>query len=422
MTTPFSDHHHDPHLAGNRAPAPNEGGQPVRPAGASSRSVAGRATGTPSGAADVVIAGGGVIGCAIAWYLARAGVRVELYERGALGGEATAASAGILAPLAESVTPGPFVDLALAGLRAFEQDIAALIAESAIDPEYRLSGVIRLAHDQAGAAALREAAAWQANAALDLRWLEARQIVTIEPELASGAGGLLSPREGHVNPPRLVAALAAAAARAGATLHQYSEPVLPWLADGAIGGVIVDGERRPAGRVILAAGAWSGAWVEALGRPLPVRPVKGQMLLLRSVVPAVRHVVFSGHCYLVPRVDGTIYAGATQEDAGFDRRVTAAGLHELTAMAVALAPVLAGAELVRAGAGLRPGTLDGLPVIGAAPANDRLILAAGHFRNGVLMSLITGRIIRDLVLGDQPELALDAFAPDRFAHPARAEA
>src|SRR5581483_1513909 len=152
---------------------------------------------------DVVIVGGGVIGCAAAWYCARAGLRVELFERGPLGGEATAASAGILAPLAESVTPGPFVELALAGLRAFEQDIPALLDESGLDPEYRISGVLRVAVTDADAAALKQAAAWQENAHLDLRWLEAGQVASLEPGLAASRGGLLSPREGHVNPPRL---------------------------------------------------------------------------------------------------------------------------------------------------------------------------------------------------------------------------
>lgn len=363
---------------------------------------------------DVAIVGGGVIGCAAAWYLARAGARVELFERGALGGEATAASAGILAPLAESATPGPFVELALAGLRAFAEDIPALLDESGLDPEYRVSGVLRLALSEAEALALRRAAGWQANAGLDLRWLEERQIASLEPALTACTGGLLSPREGHINPPRFVAALAAAAARAGAVLHEYSATPLPWLNNGEVCGLLVGSERRPADHLVLAAGAWSAAWAEAAGVRIPVRPVKGQMMLVRMLPPPVRHVVFAGHGYLVPRVDGTVYVGATQEEVGFDRRVTAGGLQELTAMAFALTPALRNAELVRAGAGLRPGTADGLPVLGPAPGDERLILATGHFRNGILMSLITGRLVRALVAGEKPEVALDAFRADRF--------
>lgn len=368
-----------------------------------------------SQAPDVAIVGGGVIGCAAAWYLARAGMRVELFERGVLGGEATAASAGILAPLAESVAPGPFVELALAGLHAFEQDIEALRGDSVVDPEYRVSGVLRLAADEAGARALQQAAAWQANARLDLRWLAPGQVAALEPGLAACAGGLLSPREGHVNPPRLTAALAAAAANRGAALHEHCPPLLPWVEGGRVRGLVAGGERRPAGHVLLAAGAMSGAWAEALGLRLPVRPVKGQMLLLRPPRPPLRHVVFAGHGYLVPRADGTVYVGATQEEAGFDRRVTAAGLQELTAVAGALVPALRDAELVRAGAGLRPGTADDLPILGAAPGADGLLIATGHFRNGILMSLITGRIVAALARGEAPELPLAAFSAARFA-------
>lgn len=363
---------------------------------------------------DVVVVGGGVIGCAAAWYCARAGMRVELFERGPLGGEATAASAGILAPLAESVTPGPFVELALASLRAFEQDIPSLLDESGLDPEYRIAGVLRLALTGADAAALKQAAAWQENAHLDLRWLEAGQVAALEPQLTVSKGGLLSPREGHINPPRLVAALAAAASRWGAVIHEHAAAPLPWVESGRIRGVLVDGLRIEARQVVLAAGAWSAAWADAIGVRVPVRPVKGQMLLLRAVPPPVRHVVFAGHGYFVPRVDGTVYVGATQEEAGFDRRVTAGGLHELTETAIRLVPALRDAELVRAHAGLRPGSADGLPVLGPAPGVAGLILAAGHFRNGILMSLITGRIVRSLAIGEPPELPVDAFLADRF--------
>lgn len=367
-----------------------------------------------SSSPDVAVVGGGVIGCAAAWYLARAGLRVEVFERGPLGGEATAASAGILAPLAESVSPGPFVELALAGLRAFEQDIPALIGDSALDPEYRISGVLRLAADADGARSLRAAAGWQANAHLDLRWLEPRQVASLEPGLAPCAGGLLSPREGHISPPRLTAALAAAAAHRGAVFHEHCAPPRPLVEDGCVRGLLVGSERRPAGCVLLAAGAWSGPWAEALHVPVPVRPVKGQMLLLRAMPPPLRHVVFAGHGYLVPRVDGSIYVGATQEEAGYDRRVTAAGLHDMTAVAGALLPALRDAELIRAGAGLRPGTADGLPVLGPVPGIEGLLLATGHFRNGILMSLITGRIIAALVAGRGPELPLEAFSAARF--------
>lgn len=365
-------------------------------------------------APDVIVVGGGAIGLAVAWYAARGGVSVELYERGPLAGEATGASAGILAPLAESSSPGPFVDLALAGLLAFRDDIDTLRDDSGLEPEYRRTGVLRLATDSAGVTELREAAAWQANAALDLRWLEPRQVAALEPGLAPCAGALLSPHEGHIVPARLAAALAGAAAGRGAVLRHYA-PAHPWIENGQLAGVVVDGERRSAGRVVLAAGAWSSSWADAVGVTLPVRPVKGQMMLLRAVPRPLRHVVFVGHGYLVPRGDGTIYAGATQEETGFDRRVTVAGLRELAEMTAAILPALTDAEVVHTGTGLRPGIADGLPVLGPAPRDERLLLAAGHFRNGILMSLVTGRIIAAQLQGRVPEIDLAPFSAERFA-------
>jgi glycine oxidase len=364
--------------------------------------------------ADVAVVGGGVVGCAVAWCLARAGVSVSLFERGSLGGEASGVSAGMLAPLAESSTPGPFAELALAGLRAFDEELEALCETSGLDPEYRRCGVLRLALEEADVRALQEAAAWQANARLELRWLEPRQVASLEPGLAPCRGALLSPREGHLHPGRLTLALAVAAARCGAVLHEHSPPVLPWVAHDRLQGLLVNGERRPFGTVVLAAGAWSGAWAAALGFNLPVRPVKGQMLLVRAVPPPVRHIVFAGHSYLVPRADGTMYVGATQEEAGFDRRVTLAAVRSLAAHAATVAPALAGAEVVGMGAGLRPGSDDGLPIIGRAPGMENLILATGHFRNGVLLSLITGRLVAALVQGQSPELPIDSFSPARF--------
>jgi glycine oxidase len=307
------------------------------------------------------------------------------------------------------------VELALAGLRAFAADIPALLDASGLDPEYRISGVLRVALTDADAAALRQAATWQANAHLDLRWLDPGQVAALEPGLVASHGGLLSPREGHINPPRLVASLAAAAARSGAIIHEQSAAPLPWVEGGRIRGLLVDGQRVEAGRVVLAAGAWSAAWAEAIGVRVPVRPVKGQMILLRTLQPPVRHVIFAGHGYFVPRVDGTVYVGATVEEAGFDRRVTVSGVHELTETAAGIVPTLRDAELVRAHAGLRPGCVDGLPVLGPAPGVEGLILAAGHFRNGILMSLITGRLVHALATGQTPELPLDAFLADRFA-------
>ncbi|MGH2585318.1 MAG: glycine oxidase ThiO [Dehalococcoidia bacterium] len=364
---------------------------------------------------DVAIVGGGVIGCACAWALARAGVSVTLYERGRLATEASGASAGILAPLAESDSPGPFAELAIAGLHAFRQEIDAIVDESGIDPEYRACGVIRLAFDEADAAALRHAAAWQTNQALGLRWVDAPQVAEVEQALAPSHGALISNDEGMVKPPLLVRALAAAAVHRGARLHEHAEAIGPAVEGDRVTGVrLASGETEPAGAVLLAGGAWTGQLAgEAVS--VPVRPVKGQYALLSLTPRPLRHVVFAGHGYLVPRVDGTIYAGATQEEAGYDRRVTAAGLAEVLEMAWSIIPALRDAEVTGTGAGLRPGSADGLPTLGRAPGTENLYIASGHFRNGILLSLISARLMTELILGREPAISLAPFDPARHA-------
>ena len=368
---------------------------------------------------EVAIVGGGVIGCACAWALARAGAAVTLYERGGLASEASGASAGILAPLAESDTPGAFAALALAGLRAFAEEIDGIVEASGIDPEYRRCGVIRLALDEEDAVALREAASWQTSHARGLRWLAPDQVAELEPALARSHGALLSADEGQVRPALLVRALATAAARYGAHLHEHTEVAGAAIAGGRATGVrLSNGVVRPADVVLLAGGAWSGMLAGDAGSAVPVRPVKGQYALLNALPRPLRHVVFAGHGYLVPRVDGTLYAGATQEDAGYDRRVTVDGLAAVLEMARVILPALGDAEVIGSGAGLRPGSADGLPILGAVPGVANLYVAAGHYRNGVLMSLITGRLMAELILGGAPSMSLAAFAPERFINAA----
>lgn len=379
------------------------------------------ATGGQS-APDVAIIGGGVIGSACAWALARAGVSVTLYERGRLGSEASGASAGILAPLAESAHPGPFAELAMAGLHAFAEEIDAIVEESGIDPEYRRCGVIRLAQAERDAAALRQAADWQSNQSLGLRWIDAQDLLSIEPALAPSFGALYSADEGMVRPPLLVRALATAAARHGARIHEHVEIVGPATTGGRVTGVqLGSGVVKSAGTILLAGGAWSTALAGSAATSVPVRPVKGQYAMLSIVPRPLRHVVFAGEGYLVPRVDGTLYAGATQEDAGYDRRVTLDGLATVLELARGILPVLRDAEVIGSGAGLRPGSADGLPIIGAAPGIEGLYLATGHYRNGVLMSLITARLIADLILGREPSISLAPYSPMRNVQPVAAE-
>ena len=370
-----------------------------------------------SRAPDAVVVGGGVVGAAVAWSLARAGLAVTLLERGALAGEASAVAAGMLAPLAESEDDGPLRRAGLASLARFAALAAELRERTGIDVELVESGCLRVPADDAEAAVLRRAAA--RDAALGVSYLAAREVERLAPGLAEGLaahGALFSAREAHVRSPLLARALAAGAASLGTKLES-GVAVRGLLRDGArVRGVETSAGPRPADCVVLCPGsaaAECAAWLGP-GARLPVEPVRGQILALEPPAGAVPPCLLWGRdAYLVPRRDGTLAVGATVERAGFDARVTAEGVATLLAAARALVPALADARFVSAAAGLRPDTPDHLPLVGAWPGLDGLALATGHYRNGVLLAPLTGEWVADALLGKG--WAEPAFDPARFA-------
>jgi glycine oxidase len=365
---------------------------------------------------DVAVVGGGVIGCAVAYHLARAGARVVLLERDQLGAEASSAAAGMLAPLAEDGRPGAFLDLALASLALYPALVEELRAATGVDVELQTAGLLRLALNEAEAEHYQAGLNWQAERGLAVRWLDAAETRALEPLVApSVMGAVLSTAEHQVNPVRLVQALARAAAAHGADLRQGA-PVVGLLRQGerVVGVRLADGW-LPAGHVVLATGAWAATSGDWLGVALPVAPVKGQMVAVRPVGTLPRHTLYGRRGYLVPKADGTVHVGATVERAGFDRRVTAAGISELLGLLPALTPALGEATFVRAWAGLRPGTPDHLPLLGAVPGVEGLTLATGHYRNGILLAPITGELVAQEALGQPTRLPLAPYSVARFA-------
>src|SRR5690606_19637630 len=210
-------------------------------------------------------------------------------------------------------------------------------------------------------------------------------------------------------------ALWAAAARAGAEFR-LGVPAAGVLGadDGRATGVeLASGERLEAGAVVVAAGCWS-ALLGGLPRKLPVEPVRGQMLAVGAVPPVLGRTIMAEHCYLIPTADGRVLIGATLERAGFRACVTPAGLRQLVDAATAAVPGLAAAPVVEVWAGLRPGTPDDLPILGADPDVPNLFYATGHYRNGILLTPITAGIVGDLVTGSEPGVPLAPFSPARF--------
>ncbi|HLZ73284.1 MAG TPA: glycine oxidase ThiO [Dehalococcoidia bacterium] len=368
----------------------------------------------------IVIVGGGAIGCSLAYHLAGAGQQVTLLERATIAAEASSAAAGMLSPVAESAHPDAFLELAVAGLRVFQEDAAAIEAVSGLSIEYVPNGVLRTANAPERSELLQSRIAWAKSAGLPVRWLSRAECLTLEPALGPAViGGLDSPEEGQVHPRRLTQALAQGAARRGAEIREGSEVHGLLLRGGSVTGVrLSTGAAVEGDLVLLAGGAWT-AFCARGAADVPVEPVKGQYAILREVPQPIRRVIYGEHAYLLPRPDGTIYLGATEEpEAGYEKRVTVAGVRGLLNAAAELAPVLERAELAATGSGLRPGSPDRLPILGFVPGVSGLAVAAGHFRNGVLLSLISGRLLTELIVHGRTSIDLTPFAPGRFAAPA----
>ncbi|MDI6857770.1 MAG: glycine oxidase ThiO [Dehalococcoidia bacterium] len=366
-----------------------------------------------SASPDVVVIGGGVIGCSIAYYLACEGARVTVLEKGDIGGEASCAAAGMLAPMAEASEGSPFRDLGIASLRMFEELAPRLREESGVDIEYLKSGILRVPLSDAEAESLRELA--RLDLPLELHWLERDELRTLEPAVSPAAvGALYSPEECQVNADRLVRAFALAAERRGAVLRRETRFTAAEIDRGHITGVRTTGGRFSAGHVVLAAGAWSGRLASAFGCSLPVFPVRGQMMALPASRSMPRYIIWGEECYLVPKANGLLFAGATTEKVGFRKKTTRKGLADIKRMSAALAPVLGSICPADAWAGFRPGSGDGLPILGPVPDREGLTVATGHYRNGVLLSPITGRLIARSILDGSSNEALAPFSPSRF--------
>jgi glycine oxidase len=362
---------------------------------------------------DAIFVGGGVIGLACAWRAAQRGARVAVLERDEPPAGATRVAAGMLAPVGELAFGEPaLLEMTLASARLYPAFVAELEAATGESTGYARQGAFHLTLGRDEAAQLRRVHDLQRSLGLEAEWLPPRRCRELEPGLTpSFNGGVHAPGEAAVDPRALTGALRAALALAGGEVRGGSA-VLAGLFEGErLAGVRTGaGEELRAGAVVLAAGAWSGraGWLPEHARP-PVRPVKGQILELRSRdgSPPCARILASERVYLVPRPDGRLIVGATSEEQGFDTAVTAGGVHELLREAYRLLPDVAEMELLDAMAGLRPGTPDNLPLVGPG-AIDGLLLATGHYRNGILLAPLTAEAIAAALAGEEPAAATAA--------------
>jgi glycine oxidase len=366
------------------------------------------------GSYDAVVVGGGAIGLCCAWRIARRGARVVVIDRADPPAGATRVAAGMLAPIGELAFGEPeLLRMTLAAAERYPAFVAELEAASGISTGYALHGALHVALDRDEASELRRVHDLQRSLGLGAEWLPPRRCRELEPGLTPSLnGGVHAPEEAAIDPRATTAALLAALDAEGVEVRRGVEVTEALLDGERIEGVRTgSGEALRAAAVVLAAGAWSGAvaWLPEAARP-PVRPVKGQILELRGLdgeAPCQR-IVASERVYLVPRPDGRLIAGATTEERGFDTAVTAGGVHELLREAYRLLPDVAEMELVESMAGLRPGTPDNLPLIGPG-ALDGLVLACGHYRNGILLAPLTGEAVATLLeAGELPDAVASA--------------
>lgn len=358
---------------------------------------------------EVLILGGGVIGLTTAYYLARTGVRVTVLEKGAMGGEASWAGAGIIPPGNPERARQPWDRLRSISVAAFPNLSQDLLELTGIDNGYFRCGAVEL--DSGVDAALL--AAWR-DEGIAFERVMPRDLHATQPGLGSlPESGYFLPDAAQLRNPWHLRALVAACTRLNVSL-QCESPVNELLVQGnRIHMVRGAGKTWVADRYLIAAGAWTENLLRPLGASVRVRPIRGQMVLFNMPAAPFRSIVLQGSRYLVPRRDGRVLAGSTEEEVGFDRSTTAVGTAELRSFAVALAPGLSGAEIEKTWAGLRPATPDGLPYLGPVPGIDNLFIAAGHFRAGIQLSPATGQVMADLLSGRKPVVPIAAFAVDR---------
>ncbi|WP_406107299.1 glycine oxidase ThiO [Streptomyces sp. NBC_01003] len=373
---------------------------------------------------DVLVVGGGIIGLVTAWRAAQRGLRTAVVDPEPGGGAAQVA-AGMLAAVTElhyGEAEQTLLGLNVESARRYPAFAAELSEATGLDLGYRACGTLAVALDADDRAHLRELHALQRKSGLESEWLTGRECRRLEPMLApSVRGGLRVDGDHQIDPRRLAKALVAACERAGVRFHRQWAERLTVVREGARGVVLADGTGLDADQVVLAGGSLSGRLAGVPDDVLPpVRPVKGQVL--RLTVPkvyapflsrTVRAVVRGGNLYLVPRVNGELVVGATSEELGWDTTVTAGGVYELLRDAHELVPGITELPLTETRAGLRPGSPDNAPILGPT-ALPGLLLATGHYRNGVLLTPVTGDAMAHvLATGELPEVARP-FTPRRF--------
>jgi glycine oxidase len=362
----------------------------------------------------VLVVGGGAIGCASAYELAKAGCAVTLFERSAPGAEASGAAAGIISPLGEAGAT-LYRELAVASWRLYPGVADELRERTGIDIEYVTRGAIYPLFTAGDVRHAEARSAWALGRQFGIEAWDAEETREREPALSPKIRGAMFVKADHwLNNQRLVVAYAQAAVTSGVLVRAGCMVSRVLVEDGHARGVVVDGERWEGDVVLLAAGAWTAALAASFGARLPVEPKRGQMVALTHFPSVVSHCIHGDDVYLVPRPSGELLVGATVERVGFQRAVTAEGIATLLKAAIDLVPSLAALPISRTWYGFRPWAPDSLPIIGPWPGIEGLFVATAHYRNGITLAPVTARLMREWITVGSPSIVTKEFLPDRF--------
>ena len=367
--------------------------------------------------AHTVVVGGGIIGLSIAWRLARAGRKVTVIEKGQTGHEASRLAAGMLAASAEvGFEEFELYELCRNSLNVWPEYVRELEADSGMDVDYRSNGTLIVADDRDAAEALRRGYAFQQQHGYPVEWLNGSEALEVEPFLSPRIVAAVRASEDHAVDNRMVLkALHASILKLGGTILEHTEVLKLDMSGLDVSVQTIKDKPISASSVVLSAGPWSPqiegiphAWIP------PVRPVKGQILELKMEDPfRLQHVVRGPGAYLVPRTDGRLIVGATSEEMGFDKRLTAGGVYKVLEGAWELVPGIYDQELLNAEVGLRPGSRDHQPIFGLTD-DPRLYIATGHYRHGVVLSAVTALESTKSILSGAESSEYAYFSPRRF--------
>jgi glycine oxidase len=358
---------------------------------------------------DAIVVGAGIVGLSLAIELNKQGLRVLVVEKGEPGREASWAAGGMLVDYPAETPPG-LRELATASTGMYPEFVRGLEDESGLKIDLRSVGTIVLAGVETG-----QSPATPRAYALPRPLAELEPALRIDrsPDSSTDGSTAFYVKERCVDPRHLTAAAIAAARHRGADFSSGDQVLAVEVADGKASGVRTSKTRFAAGMVVNCAGAWAG---QIGPHPFPTRPVKGQMLCVaQPEKELVRHVVRAPNVYLIPRSDGRMLIGATAEEAGFDKHTVPETITKLRQAALDLVPKLADARILEAWAGLRPGTPDGLPILGATPTPGYFV-ATGHFRDGIMLAPVTAKLMGQIMAGQRPEIDVSKLSVDRFVN------